>query len=119
MSVKASQQTCLGNSVLPADAGVGQPCLHVAVADTGIGIHPTDHERIFLEFEQVIHRMDENRERDWACIDETTGGDASRACLGGERRGRAPGSIFRFFIRWVEHMERQAERAPSNESGPR
>ena len=28
-------------------------CLKVTVADTGIGIHPRDHERIFAEFEQV------------------------------------------------------------------
>jgi CheY-like chemotaxis protein len=28
-------------------------CLEVAVADSGIGIHPRDHERIFAEFEQV------------------------------------------------------------------
>jgi signal transduction histidine kinase len=28
-------------------------CLKVVVADTGIGIHPNDHQRIFLEFEQV------------------------------------------------------------------
>jgi len=28
-------------------------CLRVTVADTGIGIHPRDHERIFAEFEQV------------------------------------------------------------------
>jgi PAS domain S-box-containing protein len=28
-------------------------CLEVTVADTGIGIHPRDHERIFAEFEQV------------------------------------------------------------------
>jgi PAS domain S-box-containing protein len=28
-------------------------CLRVVVADTGIGIEPKDHERIFVEFEQV------------------------------------------------------------------
>ena len=28
-------------------------CLEVAVADTGIGVHPRDHRRIFAEFEQV------------------------------------------------------------------
>jgi PAS domain S-box-containing protein len=28
-------------------------CLRIAVADTGIGIQPEDHERIFREFEQV------------------------------------------------------------------
>jgi PAS domain S-box-containing protein len=28
-------------------------CLKVTVADTGIGIHPLDHARIFAEFEQV------------------------------------------------------------------
>ena len=33
-------------------AASGQ-CLKVIVADTGIGIHPRDHERIFAEFEQV------------------------------------------------------------------
>jgi PAS domain S-box-containing protein len=32
---------------------VSGPCLKVTVADTGIGIHPRDHERIFVEFEQV------------------------------------------------------------------
>jgi PAS domain S-box-containing protein len=28
-------------------------CLKVVVTDTGIGIHPNDHERVFNEFEQV------------------------------------------------------------------
>ena len=32
---------------------VSGECLQVTVADTGIGIHPRDQERIFLEFEQV------------------------------------------------------------------
>ncbi len=36
----------------PLFAFSGQ-CLKVIVADTGIGIHPRDHERVFLEFEQV------------------------------------------------------------------
>jgi signal transduction histidine kinase/CheY-like chemotaxis protein len=29
------------------------PCVRVAVADTGIGIKPEHHERVFVEFEQV------------------------------------------------------------------
>ena len=33
--------------------GGSDECLTVTVADTGIGIHPRDHERIFVEFEQV------------------------------------------------------------------
>ena len=36
--------------------GAGNPAgdlLAISVSDTGIGIHPRDHERIFLEFEQV------------------------------------------------------------------
>jgi len=36
----------------PLFASSGQ-CLMVVVADTGIGIHPRDHGRIFVEFEQV------------------------------------------------------------------
>ena len=32
---------------------VSGECVKVTVADTGIGIHPRDHERIFFEFEQV------------------------------------------------------------------
>lgn len=32
---------------------VAAECLQVAVTDTGIGIQPQDHERIFFEFEQV------------------------------------------------------------------
>ncbi|HXS69479.1 MAG TPA: ATP-binding protein, partial [Candidatus Polarisedimenticolia bacterium] len=36
-------------------AGFGSPgeCLRISVADTGIGIKPEDHARVFLEFEQV------------------------------------------------------------------
>ena len=53
VTVTANRQMFVGNSVLPLDSDIGTVCLHVAVADTGIGIHPRDHERIFLEFEQV------------------------------------------------------------------
>jgi signal transduction histidine kinase len=34
-------------------SNAAQTQLKVAVTDTGIGIHPRDHERIFVEFEQV------------------------------------------------------------------
>src|SRR5207302_3372202 len=41
----------------PSYAGAARPravdCLKVVVSDTGIGIHPKDHQRIFFEFEQV------------------------------------------------------------------
>ncbi len=33
--------------------GVTGECLKVAVSDTGIGIQPRDHQRVFVEFEQV------------------------------------------------------------------
>jgi PAS domain S-box-containing protein len=38
-----------------ASTGSSAParCLRIAVADTGIGIHARDHERVFKEFEQV------------------------------------------------------------------
>jgi PAS domain S-box-containing protein len=44
IGAKASEETI---------AGVPQQCLQVSVADTGIGVKPRDHERIFREFEQV------------------------------------------------------------------
>ena len=39
-------------ALAPFFAASGE-CLRVTVADTGIGVHPRDHERIFVEFEQV------------------------------------------------------------------
>lgn len=38
---------------LASESSLSGGCLQVTVADTGIGIHPRDHERIFAEFEQV------------------------------------------------------------------
>jgi len=40
-------------SAVPSTKPQPGDCLRIAVADTGIGIHPKDHQRIFLEFEQV------------------------------------------------------------------
>ena len=42
-----------GNGAPGAKSPLSGECLSVTVADTGIGIHPRDHERIFAEFEQV------------------------------------------------------------------
>ncbi len=42
-----------GHGALGSKPPLSGECLQVAVADTGIGIHPRDHERIFTEFEQV------------------------------------------------------------------
>jgi PAS domain S-box-containing protein len=42
-----------GDCVPGSKRSLSGECLKVTVADTGIGIHPRDHERIFSEFEQV------------------------------------------------------------------
>jgi PAS domain S-box-containing protein len=42
-----------GNGAPAAKSPLSGECLKVTVADTGIGIHPRDHDRIFAEFEQV------------------------------------------------------------------
>jgi CheY-like chemotaxis protein len=42
-----------GHGLPRSKSSLSGECLEVAVADTGIGIHPRDHERIFAEFEQV------------------------------------------------------------------
>jgi PAS domain S-box-containing protein len=42
-----------GNGAPTSKSPLSGECLSVTVADTGIGIHPRDHERIFAEFEQV------------------------------------------------------------------
>jgi CheY-like chemotaxis protein len=42
-----------GLGVPGSEYSLSGECLKVTVADTGIGIHPRDHERIFAEFEQV------------------------------------------------------------------
>jgi PAS domain S-box-containing protein len=42
-----------GHGVPGSKCSLSGECLKVTVADTGIGIHPRDHERIFAEFEQV------------------------------------------------------------------
>ncbi len=50
-AVRESRSTELG---LPQRGlSTSADCLKVAVADTGIGVHPQHHERIFVEFEQV------------------------------------------------------------------
>jgi len=50
VSISAQQQP---PPQLQAGLPAGRRWLQVSVADTGIGIHPKDHERIFGEFEQV------------------------------------------------------------------
>jgi CheY-like chemotaxis protein len=42
-----------GHSAPASRSPLSGECLKVTVADTGIGIHPRDQERIFAEFEQV------------------------------------------------------------------
>jgi PAS domain S-box-containing protein len=42
-----------GHGMPGSKCSLSGECLKVTVADTGIGIHPRDHERIFAEFEQV------------------------------------------------------------------
>jgi PAS domain S-box-containing protein len=42
-----------GNGAPASKSPLAGECLEVTVADTGIGIHLRDHERIFAEFEQV------------------------------------------------------------------
>jgi PAS domain S-box-containing protein len=49
----ALQNGSNGHAGPASKAQVSGECLKVTVADTGIGIHPRDHERIFGEFEQV------------------------------------------------------------------
>jgi signal transduction histidine kinase len=36
--------------------------VRLAIHDTGIGIAPADHERIFEEFQQASHRSEKSRE---------------------------------------------------------
>jgi signal transduction histidine kinase len=54
VSVSAETDT-LSPDALATDQGHSSSlkCLKVVVTDTGIGIHPNDHERVFNEFEQV------------------------------------------------------------------
>ena len=42
-----------GRVTLTASLGTPGECLRISVADTGIGIKPEDHQRVFQEFEQV------------------------------------------------------------------
>jgi PAS domain S-box-containing protein len=45
------EKTSPGSGGTPAKPALAVPCLRVTVSDTGIGVRPQDHERIFLEFE--------------------------------------------------------------------
>ena len=51
VTVSASRR--LPDAAAPGQGNQPEEVLSVSVADSGIGIHPRDHERIFLEFEQV------------------------------------------------------------------
>jgi len=54
VTVTARARNHVNGHGLPAPPlPVPGPCLEVTVADTGIGVHPRDQERIFGEFEQV------------------------------------------------------------------
>ena len=53
VTVAAKLHRAHQQAVPPAGSHFSGECLKVSVADTGIGMHPRDHERIFVEFEQV------------------------------------------------------------------
>ena len=54
VAVTATPRNHVNRQGMPArKPQVSGECLEVTVADTGIGVHPRDQERIFAEFEQV------------------------------------------------------------------
>ncbi len=54
VALTATRRNQPNGQVLQGSKGLlSGECLEVTVADTGIGIHPRDQERIFAEFEQV------------------------------------------------------------------
>jgi PAS domain S-box-containing protein len=54
IEVEATRETEMGRHPgREAMFGLSGACLLTRVTDNGIGIHPRDHQRIFLEFEQV------------------------------------------------------------------
>jgi PAS domain S-box-containing protein len=88
-----------GQIKVVASAEEGGKLLHVAVADTGIGINPEDQERIFREFEQI--------DNSYARSQQGTGLGLALArrfveMHGGrlwvESEGEGKGSTFRFVI---------------------
>ena len=110
--VIATRETCAAEFLNQTGAAV-EEYLKVTVADTGIGIRPDDHERIFREFEQVDSSYGRQQQGTGLGLAltkklvELHGGQIGVESEGVEGRG----STFTFVLPLV-HAKPQPSRAP-------